>query len=131
MHRAEVDLIVDKELAADDEKQNDARQDIGHAFIQAESGGNFARAAAQEDQQEGSQRHHQGVKLGEPRHHDRSKPLPADGVGGDGVVGAGHQQQPRQSTERTGERHRADDDLFDVDTDIARSVLALATTAIS
>ena len=49
--RAGLDLIVDEELAAEDEEQNDAGDDLRDVFVQAEVGSDLHRALVEERQQ--------------------------------------------------------------------------------
>src|SRR5699024_228204 len=48
----EVELIGYKELAADDEEKDDAREYVAEGLVQAEVGGYLAGAAVEEHQQE-------------------------------------------------------------------------------
>ena len=45
-------LVVDKEITADDEEQHDSHHDIAGRLVQPEGGGDLARALLKEDQQE-------------------------------------------------------------------------------
>ena len=119
-------LVTDEELAADDEEEDDAGEDIAEGLVEAEVCGDLARAAAEEDQQEARQDHPDGVELGQPGDHDGGEAAAVYDGGGKGVVGAADQQQARQAAERAGEQHRADDDAVDLDADVARGALALA-----
>jgi hypothetical protein len=49
----EIDLIIDKELATDDEKNYNARKNFAHARIKTESGCYLARTSLQEAYEQG------------------------------------------------------------------------------
>ena len=78
---------------------------LGGVVVQVVAGGDLARALAQEGQQEGDQHHDKGVELGQPGHDDGGEAAAAGGVGGDGVVGAGHRRvkpaRPQMAPEMT------------------------------
>ena len=118
--------VIDEKFAPDDEEQNDTGQDVRKRGIQLECGGNLPRAPLQEDDQQCRKNHGDRVELAQPRHHDCRKALSARRVCRHRMADAAHQQKARYAAERAGEHHGADDDLFDIDPDIPRGVLALA-----
>ena len=122
---AQADLVADEKLAADDEEEDDARQDIGEGVVQAEHAGDLARAAAQNHDKKAREDHHDGVELGHPGDHDRCEAASADDGGGQRVVRTGGEQQADEAADRAGEDHRAHDDALDLDARIARGALAL------
>ena len=61
---AELQLVGDEELAADDEEKNDAGENVAKGVIQAENGADLAGTPVQEHQQEGSEHHGKGIELG-------------------------------------------------------------------
>ena len=124
--RTELDLVVDEELAADDEEQDDARQDIGEGAVQAEGRGDLAGAAAEDHQQQGHEDHDNGVELGHPGHHDGGEAPAVHDGGGHGVVGAGGQQQADQAAQGAGQGHGPDDDPVHLDAGIAGGAAAFA-----
>ena len=73
MLRAGLDLIVDEELAAEDEEQNDAGDDLRDVFVQAEVGSDLHRALVEERQQRRDQDHDERVHFREPRDDDRGE----------------------------------------------------------
>ena len=73
MLRAGLDLIVDEELAAEDEEQNNAGDDLRDVFVQAEVGSDLHRALVEERQQRRDQDHDKRVHLGQPCDDDRGE----------------------------------------------------------
>ena len=65
-----MELIGYKELAADDEEKDDAREYVAEGLVQAEVGGYLAGAAVEEHQQEAGEHHEDRAELGQPGHHD-------------------------------------------------------------
>ena len=53
-------LVIDKEVAPDDEEQDDSRQDIAVRLVQPEDCGNLRGASPQSHQQEGRKDHADG-----------------------------------------------------------------------
>ena len=122
----ELDLIVDEELTADDEEQDDARQYIGEGAVQTEGRGNLACAAVEHHQQQGHEDHDNGVEFRHPGHHNGGEAAAVHDGGGHGVVGAGGQQQTDQAAQCAGQGHGPDNDPVHLDTGIAGGAAALA-----
>ena len=122
----EMDLVIDEELTADDEEQDDAGKDLGKIAVEAKLGGDFIGAAGQEHQQQRGKDHGEGIELGEPGNHDGGEAAAIHEVGIDGVGGAADQQQTGQAADSAGKSHGADDDLFDIDADVMGGIFAFA-----
>ena len=94
---AENCLVVNEKLAAKDEEENNARDDIAGKVIEVVSGSDFRRAFLKENQQEGNQRHCECVKLGEPGDDNRGKAVAARRAAESSLWGAPAQQQAAEA----------------------------------
>ena len=126
MMPAEMDLVVDKELGPDHEEQDDAddyiRESTGNVEVLADLGS----ALVQHLDQSCRQDHGQRIEFPQPGHHDSRESLAADRISRDGLVQACTDQVAGQAAQCTGEDHRPDDHLVDVDADVPRCPDALA-----
>ena len=122
----EAQTVADKELAADDKEQDNAGEDIAEGMVQAVDGGNLAGTPAEKHQQQAGEHHHQGIELGQPGNHNRGEAPTTGNGGGDGMVGAAHEQKPREAAQAAGNHHGAHDDLAHVDAHIPGGALTFA-----
>ena len=117
---------MDEELAAQNEEQDDAGDDVAGVFVQVELRGDLPCALFHKDQEEGHKDHGKGIQLAQPRHDDGREAAPACQPGGNGVAHAAGQQIARQTADAAGNGHGADDDPLDVDTGVVGGVFAFA-----
>ena len=123
---AEVDLIVDKELASDDEDQDDTRQNVRERMVQHKPRRDLAGTAAEQHKQEARKDHEDRVELRKPRDHNRRKAAAVDQRCCERMIRAADEQQSGNAAQSAGKQHRANDDAVNIDTDIASRALALA-----
>ena len=123
------DAVVDEELTAQNEEQDDAGDDVGGVLVQRVRRRDLRRTALEENQQERDERHIEGVELGQPCDNNGREAAPVGGRRGDGLILAGHDQEAAQAADRAGDQHRAHRNAADVDARIPRGVLALADNA--
>ena len=69
MCAAQDEAVVDEEFTAQNKEQDDAGDDVGGILIQRVCRSDLGCAALQKDEQEGDQRHIEGVELGQPGHN--------------------------------------------------------------
>ena len=99
---AEMDPVGDKELAADDEEQDDARQDVREGLVQLEGLRDLPGAPAQEGEQEAGQDHPDRVEFRQPGDHDRREAVAARKGRRQRVVRAADQQEARDAAIQQG-----------------------------
>ena len=117
--------IIKEEFAADDEEEDDAGGDVRDVAREAESLCDLAGALLQEFDQEARQDHHEGIELREPGDQHGGKAVAACQRAGNGVCTACHQQEAGEAGKAAGERGGTDNDLSDIDADVAGGILAL------
>ena len=64
-----LDLIIDEELAADDKENDNARENIRNAFVEAEIRCNLACAPLEENYEERGEYHKDGIEFCKPGYH--------------------------------------------------------------
>ena len=102
MCAARDDAVVDEELTAEDEEEDDAGDDVGSVLVQRVGGRNLRRAALQEHEQEGDQRHIEGVELCQPGHDDSREAAPIGGGRGNRLILARDDEEAAQAADGTG-----------------------------
>ena len=94
---AELDFVVDEELAAEDKEQRDARDDLRGMFVQTVVRSNLNGALVQEGQQGGNRDHDKRIHLCQPGHDNGGKATAACGAGGDGAGYGGNCKETGQT----------------------------------
>ena len=103
-------LIINEEFAADDEKQHDTDKDIRECRGNAAIVCDLPCTDLQEADQEGGEKHKDGVKFCKPRDHDRRKASTAYRMRGNRVIVAADKQKAAEAADRAGDQHCAHND---------------------